>query len=128
MSFSRGVNRQIAIIQELTFGVVPVGTSRELRRVSSTPNMNRDAFRSQEILRSMQIRDARLGAQRPTMTHTSHLAPGSFPEFFEGMLRRKFQTIVATGAELGTVTAAAGPGPGVTITVTVTVTVTVTSA
>lgn len=110
-SFQRGITRQIIIGKETTFGTLAgAGVGKKLRRVSATPNLNKDTFSSQEILESQQLRDARHGTRRPSFGLTGQLSPGAYTDFFEGMLRRSFAAGATTGA-IATVTAAAGP-PG----------------
>jgi len=110
-SFQRGLTRQFILGRETTFGTLAgAGTGKVLRRVNATPNLNKDAFSSQEILPSQQYRDTRHGVRRPSFALTGQLSPGTYQDFFEGILRRLFSAGVTTGA-LVTVTAAAGP-PG----------------
>lgn len=110
-SFQRGLTRQIILGRETTFGTLAAaGSGKVLRRVNATPNLNKDAFSSQEILPSQQYRDTRHGVRRPSFALSGQLSPGTYPDFFEGMLRRLFAAGATTGA-LATVTAAAGP-PG----------------
>ena len=110
-SFQRGLTRQIILGRETTFGTLAAaGSGKILRRVNATPNLNKDSYSSQEILPSQQYRDTRHGVRRPSFALTGQLAAGSYPDFFEGILRRLFTAGVTSGA-LITVTAAAGP-PG----------------
>jgi len=109
-SYARGVRRQLIIGKQAALDTLaPTNSGRQLRRVSATPNIIRDAFTSQEILPSQQLRDARLGARRTPLAFAGQFSPGSFNEFIEGMLRRDYSAgVSATGM---TVTAVAGP-PG----------------
>jgi hypothetical protein len=110
-SFQRGITRQIIIGRETTFGTLAAsGSGKILRRVNASPNLNKDNFASQEILASQQYRDMRHGTRRPGFALSGQLAPGSYTDFFEAMLRRAFAAGATTGA-LITVAAAAGP-PG----------------
>jgi hypothetical protein len=110
-SFQRGITRQIIIGRETTFGTLAAaGSGKVLRRVNATPNLNKDAFSSQEILASQQYRDTRHGTRRPSFALSGQLSPGTYTDFFEAMLRRAFTAGATTGA-LATITAAAGP-PG----------------
>lgn len=108
-SYKRGVSRVIAIAQETTFGTLASGTGRQLRRVNFTMSLNKDAYQSNEILPSMQLRDARHGIRRVNAAMNGQLSPGSYTEFFENMLRKTF-VAGATAASL-TITAVVGP-PG----------------
>jgi hypothetical protein len=107
-SFTRGVNRQIIIGRQTAVGTLAATSSgRVLRRVQATPNLMRDAFTSQEILPSQQMRDARLGPKRAPLAFAGQLSPGAYNDFFEGMLRRAYTTGIS--ASTLTITAVAGP-------------------
>lgn len=110
MAIVRGINRQITIARETTFGTVASGPGQLLRRVNATMQLNRDVFSSQEILPSQQIRDVRLGVRRATASIDGQLSPGTYKDLFEGLLRGQFATAATTGALIN-VAAAAGP-PG----------------
>lgn len=110
-SFQRGLTRQIILGRETTFGTLAAaGSGKILRRVNATPNVDKDSFSSQENLPSQQYRHTGHGVPRPSFVLTGDLAAGSYPDFFEGMLRRLFAAGSTTGAII-TVAAAAGP-PG----------------
>ena len=87
MAFATGVAKRVAIVEEVTFGTSPVTGSTYLRRVSSDLTLNKESYESQEILVSQQIRDARHGVRRPQGTFAGQLSPGSFNDFWQGLLR-----------------------------------------
>lgn len=87
MTFATGVAKQVVIAREITEGVNPVTGGQTLRRVSSDLSLNKDSYESQEILVSQQLRDARHGVHRPQGTFAGQLSPGSFNDFWEGILR-----------------------------------------
>lgn len=87
MTFATGVAKQVVIAREITEGVNPTTGGQTLRRVSSDLALNKDSYESQEILVSQQLRDARHGVHRPQGTFAGQLSPGSFNDFFEGILR-----------------------------------------
>lgn len=90
-SFTRGVNRQIIIGRQTALGTLAATNSgKVLRRTQASPNLMRDAFTSQEILPSQQMRDARLGAKRAPLAFAGQLSPGAYNDFIEGMLRRAY--------------------------------------
>ncbi len=98
MAYATGVAKQVAIVKEVTEGVSPVTGSKLLRRVSSDLALDKDSYQSEEILVSMQLRDARHGTRRPAGTFTGQLSPGSFNDFWEGIFRDTFAngSVVAT--------------------------------
>lgn len=109
-SYARGVNRRVIIGAQTALGTIAAtNAGKLLRRTQATPNLMRDAFTSQEILPSHQLRDARLGPARTPLAFSGQYSPGAYNDFIEGMLRRAF-TAGVSAASL-TVTAVAGP-PG----------------
>lgn len=92
MTFATGVAKQVVIVKEVTEGVNPVTGGKTLRRVSSDLALNKDSYESQEILVSQQLRDARHGVHRPQGTFSGQLSPGSYDDFFEGILRNTWAT------------------------------------
>lgn len=93
MTFATGVAKQVTIVEEVTEGVSPVTGSKTLRRVSSDLALGKDTYESQEILVSQQLRDARHGVHRPQGTFAGQLSPGSYNDFFQGILRNTWATV-----------------------------------
>lgn len=110
MSIVKGINRQIVIAKETTFGTQAAGPGQLLRRVNASLQLSKDVFASQEILPSQQVRDLRHGVRRATGSIDGQLSPGTYAMLFEGLLRGSFTAGVTTGAKTD-ITAAAGP-PG----------------
>jgi hypothetical protein len=91
-SFKKGVSKVVAIAKETTFGTLSAATAQQLRRVNFTMNLNKDAYQSQEILPSQQVRDGRHGVRRVSASLNGQWSPGSYVPFFENMLRKPFAT------------------------------------
>jgi Phage tail tube protein len=108
MTFATGVAKQVVIVEELTEGVSPVSGGKTLRRVSSDLALNKDSYESQEILVSQQLRDARHGVRRPQGTFAGQISPGSFNDFWQGILRNTF--IVGSSVGPGSITFVAAAG------------------
>lgn len=113
--FATGVAKRVILAQETTFGVNPVTGGTYLRRVSSDLTLNKDTYESQEILVSQQIEDARHGVRRPQGTFAGQISPGSFTDFWQGLMRQNFATIatmtpvtLTLAASAGTLTLSAG--------------------
>lgn len=113
--YATGVAKQVAIVEETTEGVNPVSGGKLLRRVSSDLTLNKDSYESQEILVSQQLRDARHGVRRPQGTFSGQISPGSFNDFWQGILRANFTSgsVIATidlvmSVSGGTLTLSAG--------------------
>src|SRR3954466_9838552 len=118
MTFATGVAKKVAITEETTFGTNPGTGGTYLRRVSSDLSLNKDSYESQEILVSQQIRDARHGVHRPQGTFAGQISPGSFNDFWQGILRNNFVAGVQMAAVAGSITAPTGTPPSGTIVVT----------
>lgn len=115
-SFARGVNKLLAINKEATsFTLANTTGAKLLRRVNGSGVLNKDAFQSQEILASQQLRDARHGVRRAAFSLNGQLAPGSYQDLWEGMLRANASSAATTGA-LTNVTAAVTSGSAGTFT------------
>lgn len=110
MAVPRGVNKQVILARETTYGTQGSGPGFALRRVQSVLNVGKDQIQNDEILTSAQVRDIRHGVSRVTGQLTTNLAPGNATPFFETIMRRDMTASVTTGAVI-TVAAAAGP-PG----------------
>lgn len=112
-TFATGVAKQVVIAVETTEGVNPVTGGKTLRRVSSDLALNKDSYESQEILVSQQLIDARHGVHRPQGTFSGQLSPGSFNDFWQGILRGTFTAGVAMSSV--NLTLALGPPETLTI-------------
>lgn len=96
-----GVAKRIFLAPETAFGTPVLTGGKTLRRVNSDLTLGKESYQSQEILSSQQIRDARHGVRRPTGTFAGQLSPGSFDDFWEGLLRADFATgVILTGQSL----------------------------
>lgn len=93
MPVAKGVSKVVYITREATYGTATAGTARELRRIQSTIDLNRDAYMSREIVSSQQMRDMRLGTKRPQGAIVGEVAPGSWKDALEGMCRQSFTTM-----------------------------------
>jgi hypothetical protein len=107
-TFATGVAKQVAIAEETAEGTNPITGGKYLRRVSSDLAMNKDTYESQEILVSQQIRDARHGVHRPQGTFAGQVSPGSFNDFWQGILRNNFAAGVTMGPSTFTLDPVAG--------------------
>jgi hypothetical protein len=110
MAFAKGIQKELVLARETTFGVPASGAGTVLRRVSGGMQFSKDIYQSNEILPSQMVRDLRHGVRRVQGSLSGQLSPGAYVDFFEGVARRAFTTGINTGA-LTNVTAAAGP-PG----------------
>ena len=111
MAIASGLNKQLIIKKETTFGVAAgTGSGLYLRRVTSDIGLKKDTYESAEIVTHAQVQDFRHGIRRILGTINGELSPGSYNLLMQSALRKDFAAGATTGA-LTDVTAAAGP-PG----------------
>jgi hypothetical protein len=118
MPASSAVFKQIAIKEEVTYGVVPSAASAQLlRRVDFAMNLTKDAYESNEIRPDLQVADMRHGVRRAAGTLNGELSPGSYAPYLGAILKRDFaaraaitglSVTIAASASLWTLTRAAG--------------------
>ena len=99
MASSQGINKILAFKKESTWGTVAGDTGgTQLRRVTGSFQLEKDAYASNEILASQQTRDFRHGTRRSTGTIAGELSGNAYEEFMQAALRKDFVAGVTTGA------------------------------
>jgi len=105
MPIAKGISKQVAIKKESTYGTLAGATGgRLLRRVTSSFNLTKDAYQSDEIRTDYQMSDFRHGVRSADGSVSGELSPGSYSDLFAAALAKAF---VAPGAGTGVGTAAA---------------------
>ncbi len=109
-----GLFKQIAYKKEVSYGLVPAAAAAQaLRRVSSTNDLAKDTYLSQEIKQSFQKSDFRHGVRRWRGKVTGDLSCKTWSDFIGFALKRDFAAVTAiTGASI----TIAGTGPTWTVT------------
>lgn len=91
MPLQSNVNVSVRYAPETTFGTA--GTAaRALRRVSSSLNLSKDAFTSNEVRSDQQVFDARHGVRRVAGGIQGELSTQTFDDFIEASLRGTWAT------------------------------------
>lgn len=118
MTQATGIFKLVAIKREVTFGTIPAAASAQLlRRVTSTVDLSKDTYQSNEIRPDMQIADYRHGVRRIKGSISGELSPKTYSDPFSAMLKRDFtagasvagvSVTIAGSAGAWTVTRAAG--------------------
>ena len=104
MPIAKGISKQVAIKKESTYGTLAGATGgRLLRRVTSSFNLTKEAYQSDEIRTDYQMSDFRHGVRSADGSVSGELSPGSYSDLFAAALARAF---AAPGAGTGTGTAA----------------------
>ena len=105
MPIAKGISKQVAIKKESTYGTLAGATGgRLLRRVTSSFNLTKEAYQSDEIRTDYQMSDFRHGVRSADGSVSGELSPGSYSDLFAAALARAF---AAPGAGTGIGTAAA---------------------
>ena len=79
MAQASGVFKQVAIKQEVTYGVLPAASAAQLlRRVDASFNLQKDTFESNEIRPDLQTADFRHGVRTIAGNINGELSPGSY--------------------------------------------------
>lgn len=109
MPQATGVFKQVAWKREVTYGTIPAAASAQLmRRVTSTVDLQKDVYSSNEIRTDLQISDYRHGVRRVKGNITGELSPKTYSDFFASMLKRDFTAGVATTTITMTIGGVAG--------------------
>lgn len=109
-TIASGIFKQVRIKKETTFGTPAGATGAQLlRRVTSSIDLNKDAYQSREIVSTQQTKDFRHGVRRVGGRIDGELSSNGYPMLFEAMLRNGW-TAGASASGLS-ITGASGP-PG----------------
>lgn len=88
MAIAVGVSKRVVAAREGTWSSQSTASGQVLRRVSSTVGLTKDAYSSNEILPSMQVRDFRHGTRRVQGQITGELSPYTYSDLLAIALRR----------------------------------------
>jgi hypothetical protein len=113
MTIGTGVNKQVKYKVESTWGTVPAaGSAQRLRRVSSTINLKKRTFESNEIASHVQRVDMRHGGRSVEGTLSGELSPATYKDFMAAAVRRAYAAITASSGLSVTIS---GTGPTYTV-------------
>lgn len=114
MGTSSGLFKQVAYKVEATYGVQPVATAAQLlRRVTSSLDLTKDTYQSNEIRTDFQMADFRHGLRKVGGTVNGELSAKTYADFIAAALKKDF---VATAAITGVSITIAGSAGAWTIT------------
>ncbi len=110
---AQGINKLVAIKKESAWGTKASGTGAQyLPRVTSGFQLEKNAYASNDINPSQQMRDSRHGTRRATGNLAGELKAGSYELLMAAALRKDFAAGATTGAVA--VIAVAGTGTNYT--------------
>jgi hypothetical protein len=105
-----GINKRVQYKKEVTWGTQPGATSAQLlRRITSTLDLAKDAYQSQEIRTDYQVSDYRHGMRKVAGNVNGELSGGTYKDFMAAAVRAAFASGATTGAVVTITAAAAAP-------------------
>ena len=110
MATASGINKVVSYKKETSFGALPSPTTggQTLRRVSSTFNLTKETYQSEEIRTDYQLVDFRHGVRSVEGSISGELSAGTYADFLASALARDWTA--ATPSTLGSTTIAAVGG------------------
>lgn len=102
MTTASGMFKTVAYKVESTFGTIPSASSAQLlRRVTSSLELSKDTYQSNEIRPDFQVADFRHGVRKVGGTISGELSPKTYADFFAAALKKDFAAGVSvTGASI----------------------------
>jgi Phage tail tube protein len=102
MATSSGIYKQVAYKKEVTYGVVPAAASAQaLRRVTSSLDLTKDTYQSNEIRPDFQMADFRHGIRKMGGSVSGELSAKTYADFIAAALKKAFvATAAITGASI----------------------------
>lgn len=111
MSAASGILKQVAYKAEATFGTIPPATgpnAQALRRVTSSLELNKATYQSNEIRSDYQLADLRHGVRTVGGTINGELSPKTYADFIAAGLKKVFTAGVSTTGASITIAGTAG--------------------
>lgn len=114
MPIASGVFKQLAYKAETTWGTVPGASGAQaLRRTTSSLDLAKETYQSNEIRTDLQLADFRHGVRSVTGKISGDLSAGTHKDFMAAILKRDFAAVTAIAGASITI---AGAGPTYTVT------------
>jgi hypothetical protein len=114
MPTENGLFKQVSYKVETGYGTKPAAAAAQaLRRVTSTLDLRKDTYQSNEVRPDLQLQDFRHGVRRVNGAINGELSAKTYADFIAAALKRDFAAVTPiTGASL----TIAGTGPTYTVT------------
>jgi translation initiation factor 1 (eIF-1/SUI1) len=102
MGAASGVFKQVTYKAETTYGVMPTATAAQaMRRVTSSLNLSKDTYQSNEIRADFQVADMRHGLRKVGGTIAGELSAKTYADFLAAALKKDFVAgATVTGASI----------------------------
>lgn len=109
MATASGINKIVSYKKETTFGTLPSASGAQtIRRVSSSFNLTKETYQSEEIRTDYQLTDFRHGVRAVEGNISGELSAGAYSDFLASSLARNWTA--ATPSALGSTTIASVTG------------------
>ncbi len=102
MTTASGIEKKVILAPQAAQGTVAVAalaTAQYLRRVSSSFDLTKETFQSNEMRTDRQVGDMRHGVQSADGSISGELSPGTYYRLMAGILRKDFVAAAVGGAE-----------------------------
>ena len=91
MPIASGINKIVSYKKETTFGVLPSASGAQtIRRVSSSFNLAKETYQSEEIRTDYQLADFRHGVRSVEGDVSGELSAGTYSDFLASALARNW--------------------------------------
>jgi len=105
MPTATGINKTVSYKKETTFGVLPTAAGAQtIRRVSSSFNLTKETYQSEEIRTDYQLSDFRHGVRSVEGNVSGELSAGTYADFLASALARNWTAAIPSA--LGSTTIA----------------------
>ena len=116
MPIATGIYKKLSIKKQAGQGTIAApgaaGTAKYQRRVTSTIDLTKASYQSNEINTSQQVQDMRHGVRAVAGTISGELSVGGYQGPMESVLRQAVQAAATTGAILTVAAVSTGGGAG----------------
>ena len=109
MPTATGINKIVSYKKETTFGVLPAAAGAQtIRRVSSSFNLAKETYQSEEIRTDYQITDFRHGVRSVEGNVSGELSAGTYADFLASALARNWTAATPTTLDSTTIASVGG--------------------
>ena len=110
MATASGINKVVSYKKETSFGTLPSPTTggQTLRRVSSTFNLTKETYQSEEIRTDYQLVDFRHGVRSVEGSISGELSAGTYADFLASALTRDWTAATPSALDYATIAAVGG--------------------
>ena len=109
MPTATGINKAVSYKKETTFGVLPtVAGAQTIRRVSSSFNLTKETYQSEEIRTDYQLSDFRHGVRSVEGNISGELSVGAYADFLASALTRNWTAATPSPLVFATIASVGG--------------------